>query len=255
MNDSEERKKTAPYISFATFQSALDAVANAGVPSIIDRHSFPSFSGGAVAAILSAFRFFDLIDSAQRPSVFLHDLAVNKDDRKKNVKTLLEKHYDTIFEINLERATPPLLDNAFSAARYHVSGATKRKAQAFFLKAVAFAEIPIGKLLSSKSRNSGPRKPRKARPANDTVKITPAGTLAPDQVELVSSTSSAATKIVRLKGGGTIVLTASVDPLSLIGRDREFFYKVVDLLAEYETSSSIEQVLPERQKPDAATSG
>lgn len=169
MSSSEEKKKTAPYISFQTFQSGLDAVANAGVPNIIDRHSFKSFSGGAVAAVLSSFRFFNLIDSAGKPAESLKPLAENKDARKQNIRTLLEYHYDTVIALDLLRATPGQMDEAFSNSKYNVTGATKRKAQAFFLKAAAFADIPIGTLLMSKSRNvSTSRKPRKKKPEGET---------------------------------------------------------------------------------------
>lgn len=170
MSDSPDKKKTAPYISFSTFTSALDAVKNAGVPNIIDRHSFPSFSGGAVAAVLSSFRFFNLITDDGHPTQELHELANNSDARQKNIKALLERYFDSVIAIDLTRATPPQLDQAFGEEKYNVTGATRRKAQAFFIKAATFAEIPIGKLLSSKTRASSPRKPRKPKPAADNHK-------------------------------------------------------------------------------------
>lgn len=169
MADPEAKKKTAPYISFATFQTALDNVASAGVPNIIDRHSFRSFSGGAVAAVLSSFRYFDLISDAGAPSEFLHALANEKDNRKANVKKLLDKYYDSVIALDLVRATPPQLEQAFADARYNVTGATRRKAQAFFLKAAAFTEIPVGKLLMSKSRNvTTSRKPKRPKAVSNT---------------------------------------------------------------------------------------
>lgn len=240
MNDGNDRKKTAPYISFATFQSALDAVANAGVPNIIDRHSFRSFSGGAVAAVLSSFRFFSLIDDSGHPAPELHELASDKDSRQKNIRFLLERHFDTIFSIDLLRATPPQLDEAFGSSKYNVSGATRRKAQAFFLKAAAFADVPIGKLLKNKTRASGPRKARKPK-EKDTYAVQRATAVAPFQD--IEAVASAATKIVRLSGGGALMLTASVDVLSLTGRDREFVFKVIDLLNDFESANS-HQVLP-----------
>lgn len=166
MSDSTDKKKTAPYISFTTFSSALDAIANAGVPNIIDRHSFNSFSGGAVAQVLSALRFFNLIDDLGHPQPELHEIAMNKEARQANIRSLLERYFDSVIAIDLLRATPPQLDAALGEAKYNVTGATRRKAQAFFLKAAAFADIPVGKLLSSKSRNvSTTRKPRRKAPS------------------------------------------------------------------------------------------
>ena len=95
-------------------------------------------------------------------------------------------------------------------------------------------------MLTNKTRASGPRKARKPKDKDD-LGIPKAKVSAPFQD--VEAVASAATKIVRLSGGGALMLTASVDVLSLTGRDREFVFKVIDLLNDFEAANT-EQVLP-----------
>ena len=57
------------------------------------------------------------------------------------------------------------------------------------------------------------------KPANDAQRDVP-----PDDVN---------TYTVRLRTGGTMSLTVNVNPLSLRGDDRAFFYEIVDKLSDY----------------------
>jgi len=235
MADQSDKKHAAPYLAFATFTNALDNIAAHSVPNVIDRSSFPSFSGGAVAATISALRFFDLIDEHGKPQKALHDLAMKKDERVENIKALLEKKYRNLIELDLSRATPTQFDEAFSSALYNVSGDTRGKSKTFFIKAAQFAQIPISKLLLNKTRASG-RRSKKVKAGNGGIK-TAAEIPIPEMAAAVGAGVSGnhATKIVRLVGGGTVMLTASVDVLSLSGKDREFIFKVIDLLNAYES--------------------
>lgn len=237
MSNQSDKKKAAPYLAFATFTNALDNVAAHSVPNIIDRSSFPSFSGGAVAATLSSFRFFGLIDDDGRPTEALHDLAMNKDKREPNIKALLEEHYQSLIALDLSRATPSQFDDAFSSEAFGVSGDTRVKSKIFFIKAAQYAKIPISKLLLKKSRSSGPRKARKAKAASTENGADIFKAQDPPVATPITS-GNHATKIVRLNGGGTVMLTASVDVLSLTGKDREFVFSVIDLLNGYESEGN-----------------
>lgn len=242
MADTTEKKKAAPYAPFATFQNALDNVAQHSVPNIIDRSSFPSFSGGMVAATLSAFRFFGLIDEEGKPSQLLHNVAMEKENRKVNIRTLLENHYPDLIALDLSRATPSQFDNVFSTERYGVSGDTRTKSKIFFLKAAQFAEIPISKLLLNKSRASAPRKPRKGN-ANGKQEFTSQAT--PTINPAPSGTQHS--KQIALSGGGTLTLALSVNLWDLKGKDRDFVFALMDKIEAYETPaepSAAEGVTP-----------
>jgi hypothetical protein len=233
----DESKGAAPYIPFTTFLSALDAVAANSVPNVIDRHSFPSSSGSTVNGILSAFRFFGLIDHSGTPLAALRTLAMEKNERKVNIKLMLEKYYSTVFALNLAGATPPQLDQVFSTKTYNVNGDTKKKAKTFFLKAAQYAEIPVSKLLLKKSRASSPRKAGAKKTAakkadgggasGGTSKPATGGENTPTQGE---------SRTITLENGGTLTLSLNVNILSLKGADRNFVFKLIDEIEAYENS-------------------
>lgn len=229
----EKKAKTAPYVPFPTFLSALDNIGSVGVPNIIDRHSFPSFSGANVSSTLVALKFFGLVDEEGKPSDALHGLAMEKEGRKKAIGTLLQKYYGNIFAIDLTRATPPQLDNAFTAELYNVSGDTKTKAKTFFLKAAQFAEVPISKLLLKKSRASGPRKPRGKRVDLGSQGSAGSGSNS-DTSDDRQTTTSATEKTIELGSGGTLTLSLDVNILELKGKDRNFVFKLIDSIDAYE---------------------
>ncbi len=239
MAEQHEKRNTAPYISFSTFTSALDNVAANDVPNFIDRHSFPSFSGAAVAGTLSSFRFFGLIDVNGKPEPSLHALAMNKDERQGNIKALLEKNYGNLIALDLSRTTPSEFDREFSGEQYGVSGDTRVKAKTFFIKAAQFAEIPISKLLLNKSRTSGPRKPRKSKSeiSGHADAITTQSKNIEDRV-----TKGTALKEIELIDSGKQVWIGTDANLFDIkaGNDLNFVLSLIKLFDKYEKGESID---------------
>jgi hypothetical protein len=228
----DKKVKTAPYLPFQTFTSALDNIAANSVPNVIDRHSFPSFSGAAVSSTLIALKFFGLIDDDGKPEDALHSLVMDKDGRKVAIKALLEKHYSNVFAIDLTRATPPQFDGAFTAELYNISGDTKTKAKTFFIKAAQFADIPMSKMLITKSRTSGARKPRK--PKGDAGgKATGSTAVQPPAQQSGKETS----KTIEFSGGGKLTLTLDVNILELKGTDRTFVFDLIDKIEAYQDST------------------
>lgn len=240
MAEQQEKRHTAPYIPFSTFTSALDNVAANSVPNFIDRHSFPSFSGAAVAGTLSSFRFFGLIDVNGKPEPPLHDLAMDKDGRQKNTRALLEKYYSDLIALDLSRTTPSEFDREFSGEQYSVSGDTRVKAKTFFIKAAQFAGIPISKLLLNKSRSSGPRKPRK--PKGETL-----GNMTPTISEQSSNVKDQATKGNALKeielvdSGKRVWIGTDANLFDIkAGNDLNFVLSLIKLFDKYEKGESID---------------
>jgi len=227
----EKKVKTAPYLPFPTFQSALDNIAANSVPNVIDRHSFPSFSGAAVSSTLVALKFFGLIDNEGKPEDALHDLAMDKDGRKQKIRVLLEKYYGNVVAVGLTRATPPQFDSAFAADLYNVSGDTKVKAKSFFIKAAQFAEIPMSKMLLTKSRTSGPRKAKK--PKTSIPKGTTDETLPPASETSASGNQTSTT--IKFGRGGSLTLTLDVNILELKGTDRVFVFDLIDKIESHQS--------------------
>ena len=236
MTESNKRK-SAPYLPFATFISALDNIQEHAVPNVIDRSCFPSFSGASVASTLSALKFFDLITDDGIPAESLRELAMNTDYRKANIKDLLERFYPSLIELDLSRATPSQFDNVFTSDEFSVSGNTRVKAKTFFIKAAQFAEIPISQLLLKKARSSGPRKKRaastvsSARPSEGKNSVPPKG-------DDVPPNGSGTQKTIRI-AGGDLTIIANVNLLLLTPRDREFLFKSIDLMTEYESAQQV----------------
>jgi hypothetical protein len=232
--DSEKRKAPAPYLAFKTFLSALDLLKAHGMPSKIDHTVFPSMSGMAKGQVLSAFKFLNLIDEngAARPE--LEELAENTDHRQQNIRKLIESRYADIVAIDLAKIAPSQLDAKLSGDAYAVTGETRKKAKTFLLKAAEFAGMPVSKLLTTKA--SGPRRKKNtaAKPAGDqqngaTGQGTPSGNTPPPPPPDGSTT------IVQLKDGGSLTLSLAVNTLKLRGKDREFVFKIIDEIEDYES--------------------
>jgi hypothetical protein len=224
--DAGAKTSPAPYLPFLTFQSAIQALEQ-GIPKQIDRTIWRNQSGIIQTQILMAFRFFDLVDSSDRPTEALHTL-VSAENRPTEMGNLLTIAYADLLDHDLTKMTPKMLDDAME--EYGVTGETKRKAVTFFLKAAKYAGFPMHPLLSGQVRNTGPRK-KKARRSeeNDDIEFD-----APPQ----QSNSGAKPKVIRLSNGGTLSLLISADPFTLPADDRKFVFELIDKLQEYESAHS-----------------
>src|SRR6267142_2788178 len=98
-----ERKRTAAYLPFQTLITALDHLAEITIPNIIDNRTFPAMSHQSSTQVISAFRFFDLVDDNGAPKPFLSDLAHKKDERKDLVKQLLGTYYTDIVSLDFAK--------------------------------------------------------------------------------------------------------------------------------------------------------
>lgn len=158
---ADDAKLAAPYVPFSTFETALDKLAQLGttLPPKIDHTVFPSIGGIAKGQVISALKFFKLIDTNGIPTAELKELAMNKQGRKAAITRLIAECYPNISTDDLAGASPGQIDAKLSDKHYNISGDTKQKARAFLLKAAKYADIPLSKLLTQK----GPRGPRQKR--------------------------------------------------------------------------------------------
>lgn len=210
----ESDRRVVPYVPFKTFFTALDTLER-GIPNQLDRSVWPSYSGAIQGQLLAAFRFLGLMDEDHRPTAALRELAADG-ERRPALRRLLEKHYQRVVALDLTRTSPRQLEEAMR--EYGVSGATHKKAVSFFLQAAQYAGLPLSVLLKAKTRSSGFGHRRGAIPA-----------------EAAGAKAAVApmTKTVRLKTGGTVTLTASLDLFSLGAEDRAFVFDLIDRLQQY----------------------
>jgi hypothetical protein len=114
---------------------------------------------------------------------------------------------------------------------YSVSGSSRRKAVRFFLAATTYTGVLLSPHLKSKSRGSEGGAPTVRRRRSRTRV---AGEPEAPQKAPASQTGSTS-RVVSLKSGGTVTLPAGVDFLALDQAERDFVFKLIDELKQYET--------------------
>lgn len=228
----------APYLPFRTFLSSIEALEH-GIPTRIDRTIWPSQSGMVQGQILMALRFFDLVNDADHPTEFLHEL-VKSTDRPVVIGKLMTIAYADLLAHDPTKMTPKMLDDAME--EYGVTGETKRKAVAFFLKAAKYAGFPMHPLLSSQVRNTGPRKKRANKRTFDPNSHFVASPNGSESGIIAKNTRS-----IQLSSDGTVTLSLSYDPFAISEEDRKFVFELVDKLKAYAAAnpSSDEQEVEE----------
>src|SRR5437588_12079459 len=110
------RKPSAAYLPFPTLITALDHLSQITIPNIIDYRTFPNMSNQAASQVISAFKFFDLVDDNGSPKPLLSDLAHKKDERKALIKQLIETHYPDIVALDFAKISTTQLDNALASS-------------------------------------------------------------------------------------------------------------------------------------------
>lgn len=232
------RGPAAAYVSWVTFKNEIiDGLAE-GLPNVIDKTLFPGQAGGVQNHIMAALKFLALIDDTGTPTKALHALVEpDESDRKRAMGAILRSRYADIFALDISRATMGQLDDVMQSS-YNVTGDTKGKAIRFFLAAAKYAEIPLSRHLSN---GTPPPVKKKANGARRQQQTGQSAIVAAPPPELQSSTTTSAvpstpgtSRTVMLASGGTLTVSATLDMFALSPTDREFVFKLIDQLTEYE---------------------
>ena len=210
-------RPAVPYVPFKTFLTAVEAFER-GLPNQLDRSIWPSYSGAIQGQLLAAFRFLGLIDDQHAPTAELRQLVARPDARRGLLRKLLERAYPRLIALDLARTSPRQFEDAMR--EYGVAGATLRKAVSFFLQAARYTGLPLSVLLKAKTRGGGA--PHRRAAAEAATRSTP---------------PASASRVVRLKSGGTLTLGASVDLFTLSPEDRAFVFDLIDRIEKYERST------------------
>jgi hypothetical protein len=225
--------RTAPYIPFKSFSTALDRL-KLGHPPTIDSSFFHGMSGGTQRQIILALKFFGLVGDGGEVSQEL-DVLAKAEDRRSLIGDLIRNAYSTVFGIGLEHATPNQFNDALR--EYNVSGSTLEKARSFFLQAAKFAGVTLSPGIQhlSKRGASGGKRRSSSRNREDIDDDTD------DQIEdvptLAAPTGESLT--VNLQSGGTITLTASTSFIKMSSQDRQFVFRLIDELQGYESTGGL----------------
>ena len=162
MPDDSSNKPKAPYLPYTTFRNFLSSLKAGAIPLRIDKTLMVGHSGSIQSWLISALKFFTLIDENSKPTDDLTLLVEGEGDAKKAAwKRVFERGYAPIIaELDLQRATLGQLNEQFGK---DFSVETVRKCQSFFAAAAEDAGIALADQLKPRARTSGPRKIRKNR--------------------------------------------------------------------------------------------
>lgn len=221
-----------PWMAFQTFWGFGQELSGHDLPPVIDRSLMSSKSGTDQANLLAALVAFELIDESNVVQPALAEIANSDAERRKSaLAVLIKKFYAGPLEVSAANGTQAQLLERFRED-YGVTGAdTLRKATTFFLQACRTAEISVSPhFKQTRASGGGGSRPRKARKPkiNGDNGATPPPAQPNTEEHRVS---------VALQTGGTMTLSVSVNPLSLRGEDRTFFYDIVDKLTDYQEKS------------------
>ena len=156
-------QKTPPYLSFATFLNALNALAEHGIPGIIDRSVLKQFSGQNQGLILASFRFMGFTYEDDTPTDKLKEYAAaDPEGRKAVLGYLIKDRFPNQVKI-LPNGTPNQLRLSFDYITAEAS--VKAKIISFFVQAAKEAGYAISPHILKGSRAIGLKPPgaRKAR--------------------------------------------------------------------------------------------
>ena len=230
-------EKAAVYVGWTTFKNAVESLAQ-GLPNVVDRTAFPGQSGGVQSQLLAGLKFLGLINEAGKPTAALVALAVDdEDERKAQLKAILEQRYKAVIDIDLTKATLAQLNQKMSES-YGVTGDTREKSVRFFMSAAEYVGIPLGRFLRPAPGAPQPMKKRAPRKQTNGELATPPAATQPAPVD--GSTS----QTVKLESGGTLTLTASVDLFQMSAADRDFVFTLIDKLRDYGNAKSKNDAQP-----------
>lgn len=151
---------TPPYIAWRTLLNLIERL-ETDMPPQIDK-TFLKGSNQSNTQTMNALKSLGLVGPDGSVTPRLIGLVEAGTSRPAAVRKMLEEFYLEPVRLGTVNATPQQLDKAFE--EYGVSGSTLRKAVSFYLKAAAYAAVPLSPHFKTPSKSATPRK-RRPRPA------------------------------------------------------------------------------------------
>ncbi len=223
-----------PYIAYRTFSNFLRELKARGLPARIDRSVMAHKSGTVQSQLLLALRYLGLIKESGQPTQRLKRLLESDHPERRTVlREALEASYGFVFSpaFGLETATSHQAEELFQ--RTGASGETVRRCLSFFLAAARESGISVSPYIKPHQRKKS--RSRKRVPVN--TEPTKSGPSSP--------AAESGAKKIQLKSGGSLCLELSGNVFDLDARDREFVFKLIDQLKEYEKGEGAEAGSPD----------
>lgn len=223
--------KTAPYVPFKSFVTALDRLKQ-GHPATIDGSFWHGFSGGLQRQMIAAMRSLCLLGESGEVTRELDTLATTE-DRRALIAEMLRACYPVVFDIGLEHATPNQFNDALR--QYNVSGTTLEKARSFFLQAARFAELTLSPGIQHLSKpGSSPGRRRRAPNGRNREEMAESEGMGDQTPPEPPQPQRGSSRTIALRGGGAATLSFDVDVWSMTPEDQEFVFDMIRRMTEYE---------------------
>ena len=147
------KNKIPPYVSFKTFQTFLEFLSE-GMPNRIDRSVWLNkFSGSNGTQIMTAIKFFNLIDKDGAPNDDFRNLVSRDLDLQKKIyRKLLYKFYSPIFNLYLTSATKAQLRESFRS--FGTKEGVIVKCESFFIQAAKYSNIMLSSHILARRHNT-----------------------------------------------------------------------------------------------------
>lgn len=160
-------KEVAPYGTYGTLKSTIERFKESTVPTKLNRHVLHDVSGGAFSALISALRFFGLIDENQGVKDEFREVVEaarkGQTDYQDKMTQVVCDAYDPIVgaQFDLQAGTLPDLEKKFRDAGVP-QGQMLTKAIRFYLKALEDAGVKVSEHITKKRPRSKKAKDPKA---------------------------------------------------------------------------------------------
>ena len=221
-----------PYVSFKTMTNLFARLEEGPIPPRIDKGYLVKLSGASQSSLLSALRWFKLIDSEGTVSDELKRMATDAAFRKQHMLALVEQYYPDQQTLATLNGTDQQLVESFSDVKY--SASTLRRAIVFYLATVDYSgatKSPLFKAPKQAQSSSGPKAPRPPGGTADAGGDTNDG----EEDDRQSGGE------VRLPSGGTVTLSVSVDLFKLTGTERDFVFGLIDQIQSFKDDGSYDE--------------
>ncbi len=214
-------ERIPPYVSYRTFSNFLAELRARGIPSRIDRSVMAHKSGTIQSQLLLTLHYLGLVKGSGQITPRLQKLLESEEaERKALLREIIQTSYDFAFDrdFGLKTATSHQAEEVFQ--RTGASGETVRRCIAFFLAAAKDSGIPVSSYIKPHGRRKSTSKKR-AQSSQNTPPVD-------------NSDGGGESRKVQLRSGGTLRLELSIDIFDLDEKDREFIFRLIDELKEYE---------------------
>ncbi|MBI4304877.1 MAG: DUF5343 domain-containing protein [Chloroflexi bacterium] len=151
-----------PYVPYRTFRNFLEILLKEGIPARIDRSVWGErVSGSNGIQLMTALKVLGLVNQEGRPSADLERLVkLDGDPRRRILRSILERHYGPVMNLDLPRATKSQFRDVFRM--FGTNEAVLAKCERFFVQAALDAGIELSPYVLDRRR--GARRQAAPRP-------------------------------------------------------------------------------------------